>query len=272
MRRLRKILWGMLVGASLSIACSGQATEPVKLVFVFQDVDNFPYEVGENETVNAQTPGLSIELLQLVAQRLQIFFEFKRLPWKRCFIELQKGTVDGVFSASFKPERLAFGAYPMQADAVDASRRIYTMSYMLYVPTGSALRWDGNAFAPPPKKIAVIRGYSVIDDLSKMGIPVEEVKNSYVALKWLNSGMFDAAALLELSGDAALAAHTDELSRIEKLPIPLITRDYYLMLSRQRIEQSPKLAEDIWNAMKVVRESEEFQRIVQQYGKEERSE
>ena len=264
------IMWGMVIG--LMGICPGLAEEPVKLVFVFQDVDNFPYEVGENETVNAQTPGLSIELLQLVAQRLQISFEFKRLPWKRCFIEMQKGTVDGVFSASFKPERLAFGAYPMQADAVDASRRIYTMSYMLYVPTGSALRWDGNAFAPPPKKIAVIRGYSVIDDLSKMGIPVEEVKNSYVALKWLNSGMFDAAALLELSGDAALAAHTDELSRIEKLPIPLITRDYYLMLSRQRIEQSPKLAEDIWNAMKVVRESEEFQRIVQQYGKEERSE
>jgi len=271
MRYMCQMIVG-LCGLFLGIY-SGYAAEPEKLIFAFQDVDNFPYELGEgDDPIDTEKPGISIELLQLVAQRLQITIEFKRLPWKRCFIEMQKGEIDGVFSASFKPERVEFGAYPMQAETVDSSRKIYTMSYMLYAGTGADIGWDGKAFATPSKKIAVIRGYSVIDDLKNMGIAIEEVKNTYVALKWLKKGIFDAAALLELSGDAALTKYADELSGIEKLPLPLTTRDYYLMLSYQRVRQSPKLAEDIWNTMKAVRESEEFQQIIQRYGTEERSE
>lgn len=266
-----RIAWRVFV--FLLVARSAYAAEPANLVFAFQDVDNFPYEIGEGEEpIDMQKPGISIELLQSVAQRLHITIEFKRLPWKRCFIEMQKGSIDGIFSASFKPERLESGAYPMHAGAADPNRKIYTMSYMLYAPAGAAIRWDGSAFAPLPKKIAAIRGYSVIDDLKNMGIAVEEVKNAYVALKWLKTGTFEAAALLELAGDVALAAHRDELTNIVKLPQPLATRDYYLMLSHQLVRQSPQLAEDIWTTLRIVRESEEFQRSIRRYGTEERPE
>ncbi len=273
MRRIRQIWWGFwafLIGMCLTMPV--YAAEPVTLVFAFQDVDNFPYEIGDGESIDPQKPGITIELLQLVAQRLHFTIEYKRLPWKRCFLEMQKGTVDGVFSASFKPERLEAGAYPMQAGEVDENRKTFSMTYTLYARAGTDIRWNGSAFATPPKKIAAIRGYSIVADLTNMGLTVEEVKDTYVALKWLKAEMFDAAALLELSGDAALTQYRDEFAGIEKVSPPLTTRDYYLMLSHQRVQQSPALAEDIWNAIKIVRESEEFQRIMLRYGKEERSE
>lgn len=270
MRRIHRML--LIIGVFFCSAYQTKAAEPIRLTFAFQDVDNFPYEIGEGDAIDMQKPGISIELLQLIAQQLQIVIEYKRLPWKRCFLEMEKGTIDGVFSASFKPERLVSGVYPMQGDAPDATRRMYSTSYMLYVRTGTKIRWDGNAFAPPPQKIAAIRGYSIIGDLTAMGVTVEAVKDDYVALKWLRANMFDAAALLELSGDAVLAQYRDELGGIEKLAPPLKIRDYYLMLSHQRVEQSPELAENIWNTLKIVRESEEFQRIIERYGQEDRAE
>ncbi|CAK0769620.1 hypothetical protein CCP4SC76_5210003 [Gammaproteobacteria bacterium] len=47
------------------------------------------------------------------------------LPWKRCLADLQEGKVDGAFPASFKPDRLAQGSYPMTGDQPDATRRLH---------------------------------------------------------------------------------------------------------------------------------------------------
>lgn len=267
-------LWTWLRFAALLCAAIGavapiHAAEPVKLIFISEDIDNFPYETGDGETFLPERPGISVELLQRVAQRLHIEIEFKRFPWKRCFVELQQGRVTGLFSASFKPERMESGAYPMRGDALDESKRIYTSSYSLYALKGTAIRWDGATFASPPKNVGAMRGYSIVDDLKKMGIPVTETKDIYVAFKQLHNRNLDAVAALELAGDAMLAQYLNEFPAIQKIVPPLTSKHYYLMLSHQFIRQSPQLAEEIWNALADIRESAEFKRDMERYFQQE---
>ena len=266
-------LWTWLRFAALLCVAIGavapiHAAEPVKLIFISEDIDNFPYETGNGETFLPERPGITVELLQRVAQRLHIEIEFKRFPWKRCFAELQQGRATGLFSASFKPERQEAGAYPMQGEQLDRTRRMYTSAYILYVLEGTAVQWDGATFLSPPKNIGAMRGYSIVDDLKKMGLSVTETKDIYVAFKQLHNGNLDAAAALELAADAILEQHRGEFPHIRKVALPLVNKDYYLMLSHQFIQKSPQLAEEIWNALREIRESEAFQRDMQHYFQE----
>lgn len=268
--RLPRSLRGVLIFLFwLALATPLTAAEPLKLRLVFQNADNFPYEVGDGETVNVGKPGIALEMLQLVAQKLDLTFEFQRLPWKRCFIELQRGQVDGLFSASFKPERMESGAYPMQAGVVDVGRRLYSTAYVLYAFTGTAVQWDGKVFTVPPQSVGAVSGYSIVADLTKMGVKVVEIRNTFVAFKNLHAQFFDAVAALELAGDAILKQHTAEWTNILKIAPPLKTVHYYLMLSQQFVQAHPALAEDIWNTSGVIRESDEFKHITEKYFQDE---
>lgn len=264
----RRWHFAMVFSVILCVAALNSAAESPKLIFITEDIDNFPYENGNGEAILPERPGITVELLQRVAQRLRLDIEIQRLPWKRCFAELQQGRATGLFSASFKTERQEAGAYPMQGEQLDRTRRMYTSAYMLYVLEGTAVQWDGATFLSPPKNIGAMRGYSIVDDLKKMGLPVTETKDIYVAFKQLHNGNLDAAAALELAADAILEQHRGEFPHIRKVALPLVSKDYYLMLSHQFIQKSPQLAEEIWNALREIRESEAFQRDMQHYFQE----
>jgi polar amino acid transport system substrate-binding protein len=53
-------------------------------------------------------------------------------------------------------------------------------------------------------------------------------------------------------------------TNIKKLPIPLASKDYYLMLSKQFVGENPQLALDFWQAIADVRDSV-FAEVVHQY-------
>lgn len=51
-----------------------------ELVFVFQNTNNYPYQIGDGQLVHKKKPGLAVEMIQIVAKILKIKVNFRRLP------------------------------------------------------------------------------------------------------------------------------------------------------------------------------------------------
>ncbi|UUZ53557.1 hypothetical protein LP419_33225 [Massilia sp. H-1] len=99
-----------------------------KLTFCFENRPVIPWRTMELD-------GLNFELLKRIEPKLDLYFQYQPLPWKRCLSKLQANEVDGAFTVSFSEDRRAFGVYPGHAapgHAVpDAQKRMHTARYFL---------------------------------------------------------------------------------------------------------------------------------------------
>ncbi|MCP4367583.1 MAG: amino acid ABC transporter substrate-binding protein [Deltaproteobacteria bacterium] len=239
--------------------------EPVKVTFGYQDSKNYPFQTGDGLHINWEKPGIAIEMIQLIEKKVNIDITFKRFPWKRGLVGLEKGTIDGLFSASYKPTRLKFGAYPMKNGQIDQDRRSYYNSYCLYKINGSPISWNGIEFANLKYGLSAVRGFSIVDDLRKKGISVYESSNTTKCMDLLIHGRVDGVAALELAGDSILRGKKNIFGKIIKVKPPLRTKAYYLMLSHQFIGRHSELSEAIWDAIAEVRESDELEMLNKKY-------
>jgi polar amino acid transport system substrate-binding protein len=205
--------------------------------------------------------GLNFELLNEVARRTGVQFDFQSMPWKRCLAQLKANQVGGAFAVSFSQERLALGAYPGGLKP-DPERRLHVDRYLLVRRKGSRVDWNGKAFQNLDGRIGFQLGYSVGDFLRSQGVLVDEgSQRSDELLQKLLSGRVEAAALG--GGDATRLVRGRLAEQLEVLPAPLIEKPYYLMLSHDFVARQPQLAERIWNTVLEVRTSPA-------YGKRER--
>jgi len=97
-------------------------TSATKLLLATDDTPGNPWIIGGGSQLSPQLPGIEIELYRLMAARLNLQLEMVRIPWKRCLSEVKQGRADGIFPASFKPERLSLGVYPMRNGKLDPSK------------------------------------------------------------------------------------------------------------------------------------------------------
>ncbi|MCP4346774.1 MAG: transporter substrate-binding domain-containing protein [Desulfobacterales bacterium] len=262
--KAKLILTCMLFGMLPVVFADDVRSESLKVKFVYQYSGNYPFQTGEG-TIDWKKPGIAVELLLLLGKKLDIDIEFSRVPWKRGLHELKKGQKDGLFNASFKKKRLEYGVYPMKDGVADQNRKSYSNSYVLYKIKGSPVQWNGKAFSNLNGPIVATRGFSILDDLIKMGIKVRETNSTLVSLRILSRGRVKGIAALELAGDYLLDKNKEDFSNIEKVLPPIKTKPYYLMLSHQFIKKNPKIAEEIWNTVRDVRESEEFKQVTGKY-------
>lgn len=259
----RKIILIILFSIMVSIS----ETAAQELNVAYQDSANFPYQLGNGPTIDWSRPGVAVELIKAVGNELNLKINFTRIPWKRCLSEMKHGKFDGVFNASFKLNRLEFGAYPTKNGKIDPTRRSYANSYNLFVLKNSPLEWDGKTISNLKQKdmIGAPLGYSIVDDLKKMGITVHEMKHTYFSFEMVIRGSLVGVAELNLAGDSYLKKFPEEFKNIVKVSLPLATKNYYLMLSHQFAKQHPELADTIWNTLASIRQSETFQRIIDRY-------
>jgi len=203
--------------------------------------------------------GLNFDLLAGVARRTGVSFDYQSMPWKRCLEQLKANQVDGAFTVSFKPDRMALGAFPgLVAGAPDPhpnrAMRMHTDSYVLVRPRGSRLDWDGKRFLNLDGRIGFQLGYSVGDFLRAHGVQADE-----------GSQRSDELAQKLVAGrlaGAALGGHTTAnlmrgpfASRLEVVPIPLLEQPYYLVFSHALVGRNPRLAARLWEAVEATRTS-----------------
>lgn len=225
--------------------------KPVILTIAYEDKEQFPYYLGDTSDV-LEMPGVAVEMVQqLEAMVPGIKIELRRYPWKRCLTLLQYGSVDAIFNASFNLERAKFGVYPLKLDSTpDGAKRLTTISYSWYAPFGTNISEIETQLHP----IAAPAGYSIVKQLVAEGYDVNEPAHSQQALKMVAVNRVKAAALQTVTGDALLR-ETPELRGIVRLEPPIVSKPYYLVFSKRFTERHPKLVNEIWEALAVLRET-----------------
>lgn len=234
----------------LVLCLPAAARDTVTLCFEAQDVRPWRTEKGE---------GLNFALLHIVERRLDIRFDFQSIPWKRCLAQLKDNSVDGAFAVSYKPDRRELGEYPGGAQP-DAAKRMHTDTYVLLRRKGSDVAWDGKHFSHLDGAIGFQLGYSVGDMLRAQNVEVDEGSQRADELaRKLIAGRLAAAAMG--GSDAARLMQGPLGAQLEQLPIPLIEKPYFLILSHALVANKPQLAARLWSAIEQARDSAEYRQL-----------
>ncbi|MBI9085145.1 MAG: transporter substrate-binding domain-containing protein [Desulfobacterales bacterium] len=263
-------LFFTIVGVVILIIMSGKITavhpETKQLNIAYADSEQPPYIYGIGMVI-PQNPGAVVDMIKMLEQKIHgLQINLSRLPWKRCLEYLKSGQVDGIFNASFTQKRLKNGAYPMKDGQPDPSKRLVTISYGIYSLKNSSITWDGKTFRNLNGVVGVNRGFSVVSELEKMGVPFQEVNLVSQNLKKLKLGRIAAVLAQDVTANALLK-DKERFEGIVKLRTPFATKPYYLMLSYQFIKKYPTVAEQIWTEIKEIRKFE-FDDLVAKYAEE----
>jgi len=186
-------------------------------------------------------------------------------PAKRGVMMMADNKVDGTFHMSFKTKRMKFGVYPMKDGKVDSSRKLMAYSYALYTLKNSPLQWNGSKLINLNGEIGTSIGFSIVDDLKKMGVRVYENSSLNGQMGMLSLGRIAAVVNIESLGDYALRSYPQKFKDIIKIKPLFKTKDYYLMLSHKFVQEKSELAKNIWNEIKRIRETGEYAKIAEKY-------
>jgi polar amino acid transport system substrate-binding protein len=243
---------GMLDGPS---AVAAPAMDPGTVTLCFERQEVLPWRTLDGG-------GLNFELLTEVARRTGLVFDYQSMPWKRCLAQLKADQVGGAFAVSFNRERLALGVYPGAHPGdgqADPARRMHVDTYVLARRKGSRVGWDGKRFSNLDGRIGFQLGYSIGDFLRARNLPVDEgSQRSDELVQKLMAGRLAAAALG--GGDAVRLVRGAVAEQIEVLPVPLVEKPYYLVLSRAFVAKHPELAQRIWKTIEEVRASPAYRK------------
>jgi len=224
--------------------------EPTTVRLAYADIEVFPNQLGGSTDVPAD-PGIAVEILQRGFAEAGIGLQLIRLPNRRVLESVKTGEIDGAFLFSYSPERNRFAAYPQKDGAIDASRRLARLTYVLYKRADDRIGFDGRDFSNLQTAIAANSGFSVADDLKRLGVPVVEVETTPLAFGMLQAGRVDGYAVMDSTGDPYLRGAG--ITSIVKLPAPISIKDYYLIFGRTFQAADPALTERIWDQLTATR-------------------
>jgi len=257
--RPKALIFWLLVGLAAGLAGPARAADTLVLRICTGDDDSFPWQFSSR-------PGVLMHMMRMVEQSVDGSFVISAKPWKRCLLELKEGQVQAAFKASYSAERVADGAvYPMQADRVDADKRMLTDSYSLFRLKGSPVEWDGQRLSADGM-LGAQSGFSVVAQLKGLGARVDDGNRQAVGnLHKLLRGYVVAVALQTQEGDALLAQNPEFAARIERMLPVLVEKPYFLVFSRGFFAEREEYARLIWTHIERVRESAAYKKLLRDF-------
>jgi polar amino acid transport system substrate-binding protein len=247
------------LAALLGVATCTPLLAADKLTLCFENKMVMPWRSPERA-------GLNFELLKRVEAKVDVQFDFEKLPWKRCLAKLKSNQVDGAFSVSFSDERRQYGVFPGNGEA-DSKMRMQMARYFLVRKKGGKANWDGTRFSQVDGRIAFQLGYSIAEMLQEQKMAVDESNDSpYNLGRKVLAGRVAAAAMFDSDVEALMNGPL--ASQLEVVPAPLMEKPYYLMFSHSLVKARPDLAERIWASIEEVRNGREYKKLVQAAGME----
>jgi polar amino acid transport system substrate-binding protein len=84
----------------------------------------------------------------------------------------------------------------------------------------------------------------VVEELRKLGLPVEETPSTSSNLKKLLMGRITAYVGQDFQADPVI--ERAQLTDVQKLPLPFTSKDYYLPFSKKFFNASPTVANQLW--------------------------
>jgi len=223
-----------------------------EVTIAIEDNDFAPYTFGKKSKFKGQ--GALVDLLKSFEKDLNIKFKFVTMPWKRCLTKMRKNQVDGVFNASFKEKRQKMGVYPFVGGKLSQIRGTHSSNYVLYRPVGNNVAWNGKGFDNLNTPIVVERGFSIKDDIEKLGIKTHQVAKALNGFKMLRKGRMTGMVTLEAMGDMVLDSDPSLKGKIEKFLPPVKSKRYFLMLSHDMVKNHKDLSNKIWGNIQAANE------------------
>lgn len=222
------------------------AAPACELSLAYTEHPSAPFLEGDGLSTPAH-PGVAIEIVSLAAAQAGCTLHLARLPNLRVLRSVEAGDADGAILFSWDAERGRQMVYPMKGDQLDTVRRLATLSYYLYRRKGGTVNWDGVTLSNPDNlPIGINTGFSIAAMLVPLGVKLDEVQTTEQNLGKLHLGRIGAYAMQEHIADPAIRRMHLE-NEIEKLPMPLSTRNYYLAFSHKFYAAHPDAAEKIWS-------------------------
>ena len=254
---MRRLLLSVLAASCISMQAPAQAAPGERITLCFERQEVRPWR-------SLKLDGLNFELLAEVARRTGVTFDYQSMPWKRCLEQLKANQVDGAFSVSFSPERVALGAFPgvganPASPQADPSKRMHMDSYVLVRRRGSRLDWDGKRFHNLDGRIGFQLGYSVGSLLRAHGVAIDEgsQRSDELAQKLVAGRLAGAALGGRTTAELMRGPFAGEL---EVVPVPLIEKPYYLVLSHAFAARQPQLVTRLWDAVEQARSSPAYRK------------
>lgn len=252
-------------GMLILLLCSVHSSGAVQLTWVTDITTGGRYVVGPGTTFNETKPGIEIELYRMVAKQLGFEVVFKRSPWKECLQQIEKNQIDGLFPVSFKEERLAIGVYPMAGDEVDTTRKTRDNAYYLYTLASSEATCEDGMIVGLVGIVAVPIGWTAVEDLTEMNLTIREVPVHANSPDLLIQKRVDGFICLSTVFDTYLRRQKEKYQDVVKVGPPVSEKPYYLMLSRQFVDENPELAEKIWDTIAEIKKTDAFADLVNSY-------
>lgn len=225
---------------------------------------NFWYPFTYVNETNKEAAGLHIDIISKALKDLGYDPNFKPMPWKQCLKDAKEGEFDAVATVSYRADRAEFLDYP--ADAANVSNqpeekskdRVTQVEYVVITPTVDA-KGKPNVYSYQgdlktiPMPVRIPMGYSILDNLEKAGLKVQEDKHSIDNFKKLVKdksgsviGLEDVAKHLSLQPE-----FHDKLRISDK---PIFSKSYFLAFTKKgsvKDEEQKK----IWAEIAKVREN-----------------
>lgn len=194
------------------------------------------------------------ELLRRAAKEDGIVIENTVAPRLRCIAKLKSGEVDALLSV-FLPERMAYGAFPMEGTVADETRAVSVIRFVVYRQKGSKLQWDGRAFTGLDQRpIGMQTGLAVGQRLRQTGVTVDDgAKTIEQNLEKLVRGRVQAVVALE--GESQPLIEHNFSGRIEALSKAYDTSPIYLHVHPRYYARHREAIDKLWDTVRRIRES-----------------
>lgn len=220
----------------------------------------YPYSYEENGVVK----GYHIDIVTAALKKLGYTFTLTPLPWKRCLMLAKRGEVDAIISASYQPKRAKYLYYPLDAaSAKESNYRITQVTYSIVTYIDNPYTFNGD-LKTLPKPVRVPRGYSVIDDLKKENV-------------WVDEGPSDVNNFKKLLRDkkgciVTLPEIVDKLmkdpafrGKVKVSKKPFKSKSYFFVFSKKGVVSIAD-REKIWEEIKKVRDNDKLmEKLLEKY-------
>lgn len=234
------------------LAVSGLAVSAVE-ARTFQVCSDENYWYPFTFTKGGQVAGLHVDIIVQAMSNLGHQIVFKPLPWQRCLEEAKAGRFDAVATASYKPERAEFLAYPDDAATAKKSKwAVSQVEYMVVTPTSAGYKYGGDA-KTLPTPVRIPRGYSVADEIKKLGVAVDDGAggDEQNFAKLARDGKGSVVTLPEIAEkQLKKPAYAGKMSVSD---IPYTTKSYYLPFSKAAAV-APDDMKKVWAEIAKVRD------------------
>ena len=208
-------------------------------------------------SVNGAARGYHPDIIRAVFLSMGMNVKFSFFPWKRCLSMVQQKQVQGILSLQHTQEREAYLIFPKENISVSEN--------LLFVIKGKEFKADKISDLAG-KRIGVSAGYNYGSDFTaasnqKLFIS-DEGRDDELGFKKLAAGRFDAFICDKVVG-WGIVKSLGLKDRVTVLPFAVSSVKMYVGFAKSR--ENGTLAEKFDIALKKMKQSGEWQRIIDSY-------